>query len=178
MSLIISTKQFLTQPHIVPRSSIHELLANARKTWISCCIFCSRCFPTPKSHHVKAPEHDGWKIFIQNLWHASWMKRDCPCDNMQWNIINGSTFSNVSLFHNVITIMKSGKGYFTHTKSRDHEIARAHKKVSKGRPSKPPKSCIVVTDPRSVVWSHMWPGPQPNAISINFYTCKSSHMIK
>ena len=30
----------------------------------------------------------------------------------------------------------------------------------------------------SVMWSHMWPGPQPNAITMNFYLCKSSHMIK
>ena len=30
----------------------------------------------------------------------------------------------------------------------------------------------------SVVWSHMWPGPQPNAISMNFYLCGSSRMIK
>ena len=30
----------------------------------------------------------------------------------------------------------------------------------------------------SVVWSHMWSGPQPNAISINFYSCGSSHIIK
>jgi hypothetical protein len=30
---------------------------------------------------------------------------------------------------------------------------------------------IVVTDPQGVVWSHMWPGPQPNAISMNSYTC-------
>ena len=34
----------------------------------------------------------------------------------------------------------------THTKSRDHEIVRAHKKVSKGRRNTPPKSCSVVTD--------------------------------
>ena len=29
-----------------------------------------------------------------------------------------------------------------------------------------------------VVWSHMWPGPQSNAISMKFYSCGSSHMIK
>ena len=31
-------------------------------------------------------------------------------------------------------------------KSRDHEIMRAQKKVFKGRPSTPPKSCNVVMD--------------------------------
>ena len=31
-------------------------------------------------------------------------------------------------------------------KSRDHEIVRAQKKVSKGRPNTPPKSCSVVMD--------------------------------
>ena len=32
--------------------------------------------------------------------------------------------------------------------------------------------------PSSVVWSHMWPGPQPNAISMYVYPLGSSHMIK
>ena len=32
--------------------------------------------------------------------------------------------------------------------------------------------------PSSVVWSHMWPGPRPNAISMKLYSCGSSHMIK
>ena len=32
--------------------------------------------------------------------------------------------------------------------------------------------------PSSVVWSHMWPGSRPNAISMNFYSCRSSRMIK
>ena len=36
----------------------------------------------------------------------------------------------------------------TQAKSRDHEIVRAQKKVSKGRPNTPPKSCSVVTDPQ------------------------------
>jgi hypothetical protein len=33
-------------------------------------------------------------------------------------------------------------------KSRDHEIVRAQKKVSKGRPKTPPKSCNVVAEPQ------------------------------
>ena len=36
----------------------------------------------------------------------------------------------------------------TRAKSRDHDIVRAQKKVSKGRPNTPPKSCSVVTDPQ------------------------------
>jgi hypothetical protein len=40
----------------------------------------------------------------------------------------------------------------TSPKSRDHEIARAQKKVCKGRPNIPPKSyCSVVTDPQCSV---------------------------
>ena len=54
----------------------------------------------------------------------------------------------------------------TQAKSRDYEIVRAQMKVSKGRPNTTPKSCRVVTD------------PQPNAISMNFYSCMSSHMTK
>ena len=36
----------------------------------------------------------------------------------------------------------------TRAKIRDHEVVRAQKKVSKGRPNTPPKSCRVVTDSR------------------------------
>ena len=36
----------------------------------------------------------------------------------------------------------------TRAKSRDHEIVRAQKKVSKGRPNTPPTSCSVVMDPQ------------------------------
>ena len=36
----------------------------------------------------------------------------------------------------------------TRAKSRDHEIVRAQKKVSKGRPNTPPKSCSVLKDAR------------------------------
>jgi hypothetical protein len=56
-------------------------------------------------------------------------------------------------------------------------MVRAQKKVSKGRrPNTPPESCCsVVTDPQVLVWSHMWPGPQPNAISKNSYSRRSSH---
>ena len=32
--------------------------------------------------------------------------------------------------------------------------------------------------PSNAVWSHMWPGPQPNVISMNSYSCESSHMIQ
>ena len=46
--------------------------------------------------------------------------------------------------------------FHTRAKSRDHEIVRAQKKVSKVRPNTPPKLCLVVTGPSSVVWSHMW----------------------
>ena len=67
----------------------------------------------------------------------------------------------------------------TRAKSRDHEFVRAHKKVSKGhRPNTPLKSCDCDHGPSSVMWSHMWPGPQPNAISMSYHPCGSSHMIK
>ena len=32
--------------------------------------------------------------------------------------------------------------------------------------------------PSRVVWSHTWPVPQPKIVSMNFYSCRSSHMIK
>jgi hypothetical protein len=36
----------------------------------------------------------------------------------------------------------------TRAKSNDHEIVRAQKKVSKGCPNTPPKSCSVITYPQ------------------------------
>ena len=32
--------------------------------------------------------------------------------------------------------------------------------------------------PSRVMWRHMWPIPQPDAILINFYSCRPSHIIK
>ena len=43
----------------------------------------------------------------------------------------------------------------TRAKSHDHEIVRAQKKLSKGSPKTPPKSCIVVTDLQVYVKSYM-----------------------
>ena len=66
----------------------------------------------------------------------------------------------------------------TRAKSRDHDIVRAQKKVSQ-RPSEHTSKIIWCGHgPSSVVWSHMWPNPSPNAISMSFHSCGSSHMIK
>ena len=64
----------------------------------------------------------------------------------------------------------------TWAKSRNHEIVRAQMKVSRGCPN---------TSKHYVVWSRTLKcsvksyvtGPQPNAISIHFYSCGSSHII-
>ena len=66
----------------------------------------------------------------------------------------------------------------TRAKSRDHEIVRAQRKVSKGRPKTSPKSGIVVTDPQVQCEVIYVTGPQSNAIKMNFYSCGSSRMIK
>ena len=60
----------------------------------------------------------------------------------------------------------------TQAKSRDHGIVRAQRKVSRGLFNIPRHG------PSIIVWSHMWPGPQPNAISMNLYSCGASHMVK
>jgi hypothetical protein len=46
-----------------------------------------------------------------------------------------------------ITVLCEGPLH-TRAKSRDHEIVRAQKKVSKGHPNTLPTSCSVVTDPQ------------------------------
>ena len=62
----------------------------------------------------------------------------------------------------------------SHTSQEPWPWNRESPKESVQRPSlDTPKSCSVVTDPRVyVVWSHMWPDLQPNAISMNFYSCE------
>jgi hypothetical protein len=45
-------------------------------------------------------------------------------------------------------LSQGGGPLHTRAKSRDHEIVRAQKKVSKGHPKTPPKSWSVVTDPQ------------------------------
>ena len=53
------------------------------------------------------------------------------------------------MWGNLIAHMGVEVGPFhTPAKSRDYEIVRAEKKVSKGRPNTPPKSCSVVTNPQ------------------------------
>ena len=57
-----------------------------------------------------------------------------------WDVVSNSQYSFNTLPH---------RGpLHTRAKSRDHDIVRAQKKVSKGRPNTPPTSCSVVTDPR------------------------------
>ena len=43
---------------------------------------------------------------------------------------------------------RCGECIHKRSKSRDHEIVRAHKKVSQGHPKTPPKTCSVVKDPQ------------------------------
>ena len=58
--------------------------------------------------------------------------------------------SNGSYFMGTWTILQDHLLGPLHTraKSRDHEVVRAQKKESKGRPNTPPKSCSVVRDPQ------------------------------
>ena len=66
----------------------------------------------------------------------------------------------------------------TRAKSRDHDIVRAPKKVSQGRPKSPPTSCSVVTDPRVQCEVLCDWGPQLNVISMDSCSCGSSRMLK
>jgi hypothetical protein len=52
--------------------------------------------------------------------------------------------------------MRVVQGHFTHEpRVVTMKIVRAQKKVSKGRPNTPPKSCSVVTDPQAKCEVHM-----------------------
>ena len=63
-------------------------------------------------------------------------------------------------------------------KSRDRNIVRAQKKVSKGHSQHTSEIMWCGHGPSSVVRSHMWSGWQPNAIPMNLYPCRLPHMIK
>ena len=78
----------------------------------------------------------------------------------------------------VSMFVKNTKGYFTH-EPRATTMKLWERKESVQRPSQHTfKIMCCGHRPSSVMWSHMWPGPQPNATSMNFYSCGSSCMIK
>ena len=62
-------------------------------------------------------------------------------------------------------------------KIRDHEMVRAQRKVSKGRPYTPPKSCSVVMDPRVSCEVICDRALDQMLFQWFFYSCGSSHMI-
>ena len=57
---------------------------------------------------------------------------------MSWSLSNGSSPITTTLEY-----LLRAASHTTPAKSRDHEIVRAQKKVSKGLPNTPPKSCSV-----------------------------------
>ena len=88
-----------------------------------------------------------------------------------YDLCLGSAFQ-----HKSTTLLLLGPLH-TRAKSHDHKIVRAQKKVSKGRPNIS-KIMWCGHGSSSVVWSPYVPGPQPNAISMNYYSCGFSHTIK
>ena len=78
------------------------------------------------------------------LMHELWMYKISMC--ISFKIITVTYYLE---FYNAMTIYyKTSRPLHTRAKSHDHEIVRAQKKVSKGCPNTPPKSCSVVSDPQ------------------------------
>ena len=70
------------------------------------------------------------------------------------------------------------KGHFTHEpRAVTKKLWEPKRKHSKAAP-RHFQNHVVWSWTLSVVWNHMWPAPQPNAISMNFYSHGLSHMIK
>ncbi len=65
----------------------------------------------------------------------------------------------------------------TRAKSRDHEIVGAQKKVSKGCPNTPPKSCCAVTDPQvyCIVKSYLTRSPTKRYFDESLFTQVLTH---
>ena len=120
--------------------------------------------------HPPSPQPKEWIFFFELhslLFVVSWV-------GLPFSQLTGAS---VAPFIGRFQTKRDSNTQHTRAKSRDHEILRAQKKVCKGRLKTPPTSCHGVTDSSSAMWSHMWSGPQPIAISTNFYSCGSSHMI-
>ena len=66
------------------------------------------------------------------------------------NVMNceGYFFIFLMAFESLLSFFVTLGPLHTRARSHAHEIARAQKKVSKGRPNTPPRSCCVVTDPQ------------------------------
>jgi hypothetical protein len=71
------------------------------------------------------------------------------------------------------------KGHFTHKPIAVPMKLWGPKRKCPNAIPRYPKMMWCGHKPSNVVWSHvLWPGPQPSAISMNFYSSVSSHMIK
>jgi len=79
----------------------------------------------------------------------------------------------------LLTIPKGLNRAPSHTSQEPWPWIYESPKESVQRPSQDtPKIMSCGHGSSSVVWSHMRRGPQPNAISMKFYSCGSSHLIK
>ena len=98
----------------------------------------------------------------------------------QFKICKHSVHQNCEQYLNPCGLNPNNEVYWellcTRAKSRDHKRVGTQKKVFKGRPETPPKSCIMVMDLKSIVTPCVT-SPHPSANSMNFYSCGSSHMI-
>ena len=65
----------------------------------------------------------------------------------------------------------------TRAKSRDHDIVRAQKKLSKGRPNTPPTSCSVVTNLQGKCEA-IRDRTLNQMLIVILYSCMSSCMVK
>ena len=96
------------------------------------------------SFYNQVYHHDILKIML---------KGDMEVEIRQWHL-NETCMTVIFLLH--LDVWRQNQGpLHTWTKSRDHEIVRAQKKVFKGRPNIPPELCSVVTTLKCIVKSYV-----------------------
>ena len=126
-------------------------------------------------------------IYLEFFWKFIFYQSCLP-----GTVVNGHAYHHLTLFSWVTELSKlhgekidcvdchrSNWGPLHTTSQEPWPWNRESPKESVQRPSQHTSkimSCGHI--PSSVVWSHMWLGPQPNASSMNFYSYESSHTTK
>ena len=96
----------------------------------------------------------------------------CAGDMTRWTTCH---LFNCNCQRKCITLFSLGPLH-TWVKSRDHEIVRAQKQVSKGCPTTPPKACSVVTDPKSIYTLPLRASPPLQGLGKPFDTALEKNM--
>ena len=145
---------------------------------------------TKLGDHGTPNAHNRWFIALYHVWGSTWIE-------IYWNNIwlraqshmtSHYTRGSVTTLHDFGGVLGRPLNTFSCTLTISWSQLLARGEVAL-RLWEPKRKCLEAVPrhlqimecghrPSSVVWSHMWPGPPLDAISLNFYSCGSSQVIK